>query len=205
MRKMEKKLQEAQNKNQHPISSDENNSATFRPIESTPQRDEILIQRTKNFSEIELNNVRSLLQERINECNSDNLEHLKTLQKTLIRAEFSQIFSTLSNYNEIDQFYKRLQERFYINELKEEYLSSVNLLTTLTQIEIDKVKGDTLNTILLALTIYQVWFGICGVGIYPLNNSWIIVTGFIIITALFMAKTEVRNFLFTSINPIKKK
>ena len=145
------------------------------------------------------------LQERINECNSDNLEHLKTLQKTLIRAEFSQIFSTLSNYNEIDQFYKRLQERFYINELKEEYLSSVNLLTTLTQIEIDKVKGDTLNTILLALTIYQVWFGICGVGIYPLNNSWIIVTGFIIITALFMAKTEVRNFLFTSINPIKKK
>ena len=146
-------------------------------------------------------------------------EHLNRLKGNLLKTEFRQVFFNISNYHEISEFYHAVQSKFKIKELRDEYVTSIEAINELVKLAENKAKEkeqkayeeqkekqeNRLNTILLALTIYQVWFGICGVGIYPLNNSWIIVTGFIIITALFMAKTEVRNFLFTSINPIKKK
>jgi hypothetical protein len=127
-------------------------------------------------------------------------DHLNRLKGNLLKTEFRQVFFHVSNYHEISEFYHAVQSKFKIKELRDEYVTSIEAINELVKL----AENNRLNTILLALTIYQVWFGICGVGIYPLNKSWIIVTGFIIITALFMAKTEVRNFLFTSINPIKK-
>lgn len=146
-------------------------------------------------------------------------KELNRLKANLVKTEFRQVFFNVSNYHEISEFYHAVQSKFKIKELRDEYIASIEAINELVKLAENKTKEkeqkayeeqkekqeNRLNTILLALTIYQVWFGICGVGIYPLNKSWIIVTGFIIITALFMAKTEVRDFLFTSINPIKKK
>jgi hypothetical protein len=146
-------------------------------------------------------------------------KELNRLKANLVKTEFRQVFFNVSNYHEISEFYHAVQSKFKIKELRDEYIASIEAINELVKLAENKAKEteqkayeeqkekqeNRLNTILLALTIYQVWFGICGVGIYPLNKSWIIVTGFIIITALFMAKTEVRDFLFTSINPIKKK
>lgn len=146
-------------------------------------------------------------------------KELNRLKANLVKTEFRQVFFNVSNYHEISEFYHAVQSKFKIKELRDEYIASIEAINELVKLAENKAKEteqkayeeqkekqeNRLNTILLALTIYQVWFGICGVGIYPLNKSWMIVTGFIIITALFMAKTEVRDFLFTSINPIKKK
>ena len=146
-------------------------------------------------------------------------KELNRLKANLVKTEFRQVFFNVSNYHEISEFYHAVQSKFKIKELRDEYIASIEAINELVKLAENKTKEkeqkayeeqkekqeNRLNTILLALTIYQVWFGICGVGIYPLNKSWIIVTGFIIITALFMAKTEVRDYLFSSINPIKKK
>jgi len=128
-------------------------------------------------------------------------DHLNRLKGNLLKTEFRQVFFNVSNYHEISEFYHAVQSKFKIKELRDEYVTSIEAINELVKL----AENNRLNTILLALTIYQVWFGICDVVLNPLYHSWIIVTGFIIITALFMAKTEVRNFLFTSINPIKKK
>jgi hypothetical protein len=91
-------------------------------------------------------------------------EALKTLQQTMIYAEFSQIFTSLSNYNEIDMFFEKLRDQFKIDELKKEYLASIDGISRITQINEDEKKEETeklnssrLNLILLLLTIAQVW------------------------------------------------
>jgi hypothetical protein len=120
------------------------------------------------------------IQQKINELRWDegsnkyNPLDLKELQETMIYAEFSQIFTSISNYNEIDLFFKKLRDQFKIKELKEEFLDSINGISKITQIEekekdekikeIDIKKNDKnnkrLNNILLILTIAQVWTGI---------------------------------------------
>lgn len=110
------------------------------------------------------------IQEKINELPLDEKiqtykpEALKTLQQTMIYAEFSQIFTSLSNYNEIDMFFEKLRDQFKIEELKKEYLASIDGISRITQINEDEKKEETeklnssrLNLILLLLTIAQVW------------------------------------------------
>jgi hypothetical protein len=118
------------------------------------------------------------MQEKINELpliKKDNLikysaEDLKELQQTMINAEFSQIFTSLSNYNEIDMFFEKLREQFKIKQLKEEYFDSINGISKITQLnenekkeEIEKLNSGRLNLILLLLTIAQVWPNILGI------------------------------------------
>ena len=93
-----------------------------------------------------------------------NAKDLKRLQQTMINAEFSQIFTSLSNYNEIDMFFEKLREQFKIKELKEEYLASIEGISRITQLNEDEKKEEReklnvsrLNLILLLLTIAQVW------------------------------------------------
>jgi hypothetical protein len=110
------------------------------------------------------------IQEKINDLPLDEKsrtykpEALKTLQQTMIYAEFSQIFTSLSNYNEIDMFFEKLRDQFKIDELKKEYLASIDGISRITQINEDEKKEETeklnssrLNLILLLLTIAQVW------------------------------------------------
>jgi hypothetical protein len=110
------------------------------------------------------------MQEKINELPIDIKtgkyipEDLKKLQETMIYAEFSQIFTSISNYNEIDLFFEKLREQFKIEELKKEYLSSIEGISKITQINEDdkkelreKINSSRLNLILVLLTIAQVW------------------------------------------------
>jgi hypothetical protein len=81
------------------------------------------------------------MQEKINELPVEpttgkyKTEDLKQLQETLIYAEFSQIFTSLSNYHEIDQFFEKLREQFKIKQLKEEYFDSVNGISKITHLK----------------------------------------------------------------------
>jgi hypothetical protein len=131
------------------------------------------------------------IQEKINNLPLDEKnqtykpEALKTLQQTMIYAEFNQIFTSLSNYNEIDMFFKTLRDQFKIEQLKEEFLDSINGISKITQIEEkekedtnrkiqkalneeeqlrknqkEKLQGDRLNWIVLLFTVAQVWSGI---------------------------------------------
>jgi hypothetical protein len=110
------------------------------------------------------------IQEKINELpwdqsiNQYKPDDLKVLQETMIFAEFSQIFTSISNYNEIDLFFEKLREQFKIEELKKEYLASIEGISKITQINEDdkkelreKLNSSRLNLILVLLTIAQVW------------------------------------------------
>jgi hypothetical protein len=116
------------------------------------------------------------MQEKINELPTNDKtgkyepKDLKKLQETMIYAEFSQIFTSISNYNEIDLFFEKLREQFKIKQLKEDYLDSINGISQITQIKEketadirlenkakeDKRKEENLNIIILGLTIIQV-------------------------------------------------
>jgi len=114
-----------------------------------------------------------------------NVEDLKVLQQTMINAEFFQIFTSLSNYNEIDMFFEKLRDQFKIEQLKQEFLESINGISNITQIDEkekedanrkiqktlneeehlrknqkEKLQGDRLNWIVLLFTVAQVWSGI---------------------------------------------
>lgn len=81
------------------------------------------------------------MQEKINELPIDDKtgkyipEALRKLQETMIYAEFSQIFTSLSNYNEIDMFFKKLREQFKVEQLKQEYFDSINGISKITQLK----------------------------------------------------------------------
>jgi hypothetical protein len=134
------------------------------------------------------------MQEKINELPLIKKDHLikynakdlKVLQQTMINAEFCQIFTSLSNYNEIDMFFENLREKFKINELKLEYMASIEGISRITQIKekeeddqhrkIEEQKTDEnnkrLNNILLILTIAQVWSGLVGIFEYKDEDRW---------------------------------
>jgi hypothetical protein len=115
-----------------------------------------------------------------------NAKDLKVLQQTMINAEFCQIFTSLSNYNEIDMFFENLREKFKINELKLEYMASIEGISRITQIKekeeddqhrkIEEQKTDEnnkrLNNILLILTIAQVWSGLVDIFEYKDEDCW---------------------------------
>ena len=110
----------------------------------------------------------------------------------MIYAEFTQIFTSLSNYNEIDLFFENLREQFKIKELKEEYFSSINGLSKISQLN-DKEEEDTKNklenrrlqAVLFVLTIIQ---------ILP-----IIYDNILVIYFEFLANEEIKAIVYTSV------
>jgi hypothetical protein len=78
-------------------------------------------------------------QQKITELNLVNSNYydpreLRRLNANMIKAEFSQVFSSISNYHEIDLFYEKFREVLNIKELKEEYLASINGLERIVSI-----------------------------------------------------------------------
>ncbi len=65
-------------------------------------------------------------------------ESLKSMKAMMIKGEFYQVFTLISNYNEIDSFFQNLRAKFNIKELKEEYLDSINGLEKLASLEAEK-------------------------------------------------------------------
>jgi hypothetical protein len=137
------------------------------------------------------------LQEKINQLPLDKsgkykIENIKKLQQTMIYAEFTQIYTSLSNYNEIDLFFENLREQFKIKELKEEYFSSINGLSKISQLN-DKEEEDTKNklenrrlqAVLFVLTIIQ---------ILP-----IIYDNILVIYFEFLANEEIKAIVYTSV------
>ena len=91
----------------------------------------------------------------------------------------------MNNYNEIDMFFEKLRDQFKIEQLKQEFLESINGISNITQIDEkekedanrkiqktlneeehlrknqkEKLQGDRLNWIVLLFTVAQVWSGI---------------------------------------------
>jgi hypothetical protein len=65
-------------------------------------------------------------------------ESLKSMKAMMIKGEFYQVFTLISNYTEIDMFFQNLRAKFNIKELKEEYLDSINGLEKLASLEAEK-------------------------------------------------------------------
>jgi hypothetical protein len=61
----------------------------------------------------------------------------------MIKGEFYQVFTLISNYTEIDTFFQNLRAKFNIKELKEEYLDSINGLEKLASLEAEKKEKIT--------------------------------------------------------------
>ena len=103
------------------------------------------------------------------------LVDLRRLRGMLVKAEFSQVFLAISNYNEIDLFYNKLRDKFQVNDLREEYIKSIEGLNTIANLSVEKdnkKQDDRLNTILLVLAIAQVWTGIYGLLNFENNWKW---------------------------------
>jgi hypothetical protein len=79
--------------------------------------------------------INQLPLERKDDCVKYNANALKKLQETMIFADFSQIFTSISNYNEIDLFFEKLRYQFKIKDLKEEFFDSINGISKITQIK----------------------------------------------------------------------
>jgi len=60
------------------------------------------------------------------------------MKAMMIKGEFYQVFTLISNYTEIDMFFQNLRAKFNIKELKEEYLDSINGLEKLASLEAEK-------------------------------------------------------------------
>jgi hypothetical protein len=72
-----------------------------------------------------------------------DLESLKSMKAMMIKGEFYQVFTLISNYTEIDTFFQNLRAKFNIKELKEEYLDSINGLEKLASLEAEKKEKIT--------------------------------------------------------------
>ena len=69
-------------------------------------------------------------QKKINELTIDDdgyfiPRELRRLKSMLIKGDFAQVFSSISNYHEIDFFYENLRKIFKILQLREEFITSV--------------------------------------------------------------------------------
>jgi hypothetical protein len=135
----------------------------------------------------------------LNKNNRYNDRELKRLKANLVKTEFRQVFFNVSNYHEVSEFYHAVQSKFKIKELRDEYVTSIEAINELVKLTQD----GRLNAILLALTIYQVWFGIC--DIYPVKNKlWLPLIGLVVITVGFLTPRMARGIFFKSINPKNK-
>jgi hypothetical protein len=65
-------------------------------------------------------------------------ESLKSMKSMMIKGEFYQVFTLISNYTEIDMFFQNLRAKFNIKELKDEYLDSIYGLEKLASLEAEK-------------------------------------------------------------------
>jgi formylglycine-generating enzyme required for sulfatase activity len=53
-------------------------------------------------------------------------QELRRLKGTLVRADFAQVFSIISDTNEIDLFFQNLRDKFKILKLREEFITSID-------------------------------------------------------------------------------
>lgn len=119
-------------------------------------------------------------QNRINSIKLDknNRYHQKDIRRLrglLVNAEFTQVFTSISNYHEIDYFYEILRKNFKINILREEYMNSIDGLQSITSLAIEKEANKSqkrLNAILLILTVAQVWAGVSSLLDKKIDWAW---------------------------------
>jgi hypothetical protein len=87
-------------------------------------------------------------------------KHLRRLKGALVKAEFYQVFTAISHYNELETFFESLQDKFKIKELRSEFLESITSLQRIVELSEakDEKKQETILNFLLAfLSITQVW------------------------------------------------
>lgn len=103
----------------------------------------------------------------VNQNGKYKLDQLRRLRGMLVKAEFTQVFSAISNYNEIDSFYEDLREKFKVNDMRNEYMASVAGLSEIAELaeikareSVEKQRDKRMNLLLLSLTLAQVWVGI---------------------------------------------
>jgi hypothetical protein len=128
-----------------------------------------------------------------------NLIDVRRLRGMLVKAEFSQVFLAISNYNEIDLFYNKLREKFQVNDLREEYIKSIEGLNTIANLSVEKdnkIQEDRLNTILLVLTIAQVWTGIYGLLNFENNWKWYLnLTMYVIFATIIWNLIDIKKLI----------
>jgi hypothetical protein len=116
---------------------------------------------------------------------------LRRLRGLMVKAEFNQVFSAISNYHEIDSFYEDLRLKFKINEMRDEYLKSINGLESIARISTEKEfqqRSEQMNGILFILTLAQVWTGVYGLLSYDGSWKWYLNMAVYIVFVLFILK-----------------
>jgi formylglycine-generating enzyme required for sulfatase activity len=63
---------------------------------------------------------------------------LRRLKGTLLKGDFAQVFSSISNYHEIDSFYENLRKTFKIIQLREEFITSVESIEKIASLAEEK-------------------------------------------------------------------
>lgn len=113
----------------------------------------------------------------MDENNRFKLNDIRKLRGMLVNAEFNQVFTSISNYHEIDSFYEVLRKNFNIGQLREEYISSLEGLQNIADLANEKEskqREDKLNKIILFLTFAQVWSGISSLFNFTLDWIWFV-------------------------------
>lgn len=128
-----------------------------------------------------------------------DLADLRRLRGMLVKAEFSQVFLAISNYNEIDLFYSKLREKFQVNDLREEYIKSIEGLNTIANLSVEKdnkKQDDRLNTILFVLAIAQVWTGIYELLNFENNWKWYLnLTVYLIFATIIWTLVDIKKLI----------
>jgi hypothetical protein len=114
------------------------------------------------------------------------------------------VFTSISNYHEIDSFYEVLRKNFNIGQLREEYISSIEGLQNIADLANEKEskqREDKLNKIILFLTIAQVWSGISSLFNFIFDWIWYInlivyaMLAVLIVSTFTKKKWSIQRFL----------
>jgi hypothetical protein len=120
---------------------------------------------------------------------------LRKLRGMLVKAESIQYFSMVSQYDEIDTFYSKLQDKFRIPILKDEYLNSVNGLHNMSKIaeeKDDRERKSNLEILIGVLAFLEVWGGIEYLLNFENNWQWWVSFGIFAIGFVFIIRIIVR-------------
>jgi hypothetical protein len=140
----------------------------------------------------------------LDENNRFKQNDIRKLRGMLVNAEFNQVFTSISNYHEIDSFYEVLRKNFNIGQLREEYISSIEGLQNIADLANEKEskqREDKLNKIILFLTIAQVWSGISSLFNFTFDWIWYInlivyaMLAVLIVSTFTKKKWSIQRFL----------
>ena len=119
-----------------------------------------------------------------------NINQLRGLNKFITKVYLEQISFTVSFYNEIDMFFKDLQQKFDIETLMKDNKESINEIHQLIELE-EKEKQEkkqkNLNVILLVLTIIQAISFFYTLAYDKFRDSIDLFGGFMMINSLLLA------------------